>query len=311
MPRATLITCSFQGDLDVCRLLCESIDLHAATDFEHRLYVPKRDLALFADLARPWRRIETQESLLPRWLVKAPLPSPKWRARLRLPRRNVYLSPYHGVVRGWIAQQIMKIAATLRAPSEIVAHIDSDAALVQPLRLEHLIENGKARLYAGPVVEKRATHALWAEAGARLIGLPPGDYYRADYIDSVVVWRQSVVEAMTARIAQTTGRSWTRALAATPHFSEYMLYGLFAEHGAGLEAAGLARETRSLCLTRWSGALDDANALAEFLGKGRADQILCCVQSTIAISIEARRRIYEAAGEAIAAKQAGAERRVA
>jgi hypothetical protein len=311
MPTATLITCSFQGDLDVCRLLCESIDRHAGPDFEHRLYVPRRDLALFADLAGPRRRIETQESLLPRWLLKAPLPGPQWRARLRLPRRNVYLSPWHGIVRGWIAQQVMKISATLRAPCEIVAHIDSDAALVQPLRIEHLIENGKARFYAGPVVEKLQTHALWAEAGARLIGLPPGDYYRADYIDSVVVWRQSVVEAMTARIAEVTGRSWTRALAATPHFSEYMLYGLFAEHGAGLEAAGLAGDARSLCLTRWSGALDDAAAEADFLARARADQILCCVQSTIAISLEARRRIYEAAGEAIAAKKTGAERRVA
>jgi hypothetical protein len=311
MPRATLITCSFHGDLDLCRLLCESIDRHTGEDFEHRLYVPKRDRALFADLATPRRRIETQESLLPRWLIKAPLPGPTWRARLRLPRRNVYLSPFHGVVRGWIAQQMMKIAATLQAPSEIVAHIDSDAALVQPLRLEHLIENGKARLYAGPVVQGLETHALWAKAGADLLGLPPGDYNRADYIDSVVVWRQSVVEAMTARIADVTGRSWRRALAATPHFSEYMLYGLFAEHGAGLAAAGLSKDARSLCLTRWAGALDEPGAQAAFLCTARADQILCCVQSTIPTPLDSRIRIYQAAEEAIAAGRAAAEQRVA
>ena len=298
--RATLITCSFRGDLEVCRLLCQSIDRYASDEFEHRLYVPKGDLTLFADLATPRRRIETQESLLPRWLIKAPLPSPKWRARLGLSRRNVYLTPF-GVVRGWIAQQILKIAASSSAPSEIVAHIDSDAALVAPLRIEHFVLEGQARLYAGAVEERLEGHARWYAQAARLLGLPPRDYYAFDYIAPLVVWRRSVVEAMTARIGQTTGRDWARALAATPHFSEYVLYGVFARHGVGLASAGLQGDDRSLCLSRWSEALDGPQAQARFVEGAQADHVLCCVQSTIPISLEARARIYEAAARGIAA----------
>ena len=299
--KATLITCSFRGDLDVCRLLCRSIDLNASADFEHRLYVPKRDLPLFADLATSRRRVETQESLLPRWFWKVPMPGTEWRRRLRLPRRNFYLTPIHGPVRGWIAQQIMKISASLRADSDVVAHIDSDSAVVRPLTLSHLHRDGRTRLYAGEVAERHAGHALWYAEAARLLGLPADDYYRAEYIAPLVVWRRSVVQAMTARIEATTGRSWASALAATPHFSEYVLYGVFAQHALGPGAAGLRAEGRACCLTRWVDGFDDAAAIENFLAQAQADQLVCCLQSTLAIPLKTRAGVYRRAGEAIAA----------
>ncbi len=308
---ATIITCSFRGDLDVGRLLCRSIDLYASPEFEHHLYVPRRDLPLFANLASPRRRLLTQESLLPSWLVKAPLPGPEWRQRLRLPRRNIYLSPLHGVVRGWIAQQIMKIAASLRAPTEIVVHLDSDAALVQPLHLRDLSRGDEARFYARPVSEKLPDHAPWYAEGARLLGLGGADYYDAEYIASLVVWKRSVVEAMSARIAATTGRTWASALAGAKHFSEYVLYGLFAEHALGLETAGLKRQTRSLCLSRWEGAFADAREVDRFVASIEPDQLVCCLQSTIDIPLRTRARIYKDAARMSEALQAAPAREAA
>ncbi|MDE3174927.1 MAG: hypothetical protein KGM15_02320 [Pseudomonadota bacterium] len=303
---ATLITCSFRGDLDVCRLLCRSIDLYACADFEHRLYAPARDLPLFADLASALRRIATQESLLPRWLWTLPLPRPEWRERLGLPRRNVYLSLLHGPVRGWIAQQLMKIAASLAADDEIIAHIDSDSALVAPLTLAHLRRDGRTRLYAGEVAERHAGHALRCSEAARLLGLPAGDYYRAEYIAPLVVWRRPVVRAMAARIEEATGGDWARALAATRHFSEYVLYGVFARHGLGVEAAGLRAEAGNLSLARWVASLDDPAGIDEFVAQARADQLVCCLKSTLAVSLPTRAAVYRCAGEAIAALQAPA-----
>ena len=300
---ATLITCSFRGDLEVCRLLCRSLDLNASTDFEHRLYVPRRDLPLFADLATARRRIATQESLLPRWFWKAPMPGPEWRQRLGLPRRNIYLTPFHGPVRGWIAQQIMKISASLQAESEVVAHIDSDSALVRPLALTQIHQGGRTRLYAGPVAERHAGHAIWYAQAARLLGLAKADYYASDYIAPLVIWRRSVVQAMTARIEATTGGSWASALAATHHFSEYVLYGVFAEHGLGVEAAGLRKEAPSLCLTRWADSFDEPAQIERFLDQAEPDQLVCCLQSTLAIALKTRARIFRQAGQAIEALQ--------
>lgn len=308
---ATLITCSFRGDLDICRLLCRSIDLHAGAGIEHRLYVPARDLPLFAELAAPRRRIEAQESLLPRWFWKAPMPGPVWRRRLRLPRRNVYFTPFHGAVRGWIAQQIMKIAASLRAEGEIVAHVDSNSALVQPLEIAHLSRAGRTRFYAGAVVERHDGHAIWYDQAARLFDLPAADYYVSDYIAPLVVWRRPVVEAMTRRIEATTGRSWPSALAATRHFSEYVLYGVFAEAALGLDAAVLQRESRSLCLTRWVEDFDDPVEIEQFLAQADTDQLVCCLQSTLALPLRTRSRIFREAGLAIAALRSSQREAVA
>jgi hypothetical protein len=289
---ATLITCSFRGDLDICRLLCRSVDLFAGPEFTHRLYVPRRDFPLFADLESPRRQIFAQESLLPFWFWKAPLPGPKWRARLGLPRRNVYLTPRP--VRGWIAQQIMKIAASLKAPDEIVVHLDSDAALVQPLRLEQV----ERHFYAGPVAERLPGHALWYEAAGRLLALAPDDPYRADYIAPLVVWRRSLVEAMTARIAAVSGASWPRALSRTPHFSEYVLYGLFAQ------AKGVEGVANSHCLTRWSEGFARAREVETFVATAEADDLICCIQSTLDVSLETRARVHHQVARRIALLQA-------
>ena len=293
--KASLITCSFSGDFDVCGLLCRSIDRFAPDDIVHTLYVPARDKPLFAHFATPRRTILAQEDLLAPWFWKAPLPGPEWRRRLRLPRRNVYLTPYSLPVRGWIAQQIMKLSATLRAQTDIVAHLDSDMVIVRPLTLDHLAREGRARFHAERVEAGVPGQKPWYDAGARLLGLPPGDYARTLYIDQFVVWRRAVVEGLIARIEATTGRNWQAALARTPQFAEYVLYGLFVEQAMGVEDAGVYVEPRSLCHSRWTGEISSAQDGDAFVAGLQADQIACLIQSTIRVGIGERARLFEQA----------------
>jgi len=304
---ASLVTCSFRGDLDVCRLLCETIDRFAPADMVHWLYVPKADVALFADLASPRRRIATQESLLPWWFAKAPLPGPEWRARLRLPRRNIYVTPFSKPVRGWIAQQVMKIAAATQADTEIVVHVDSDNAFIRPLRMEDLARDGRARLYRHPEMVARASHRMWHEAAGRLLGLDPSNFYGAEYIDQLVVWRRSVARGLTERLAQVAGSDWRIALARAPHFAEYILYGVFADRVLGLDEAGLFATEQTLCLSRWTEGFDNAAQESEFIAAIEPHHVACLVQSTIAMTIEARRDLFERAC-AFAAQQDAAGR---
>ncbi len=291
-PFATLITCSFSGDFEVCRLLCESADRFVPDGFEHRLFVPARDLPLFAGLASRRRTVAPQEELLPRWFWKAPLPGPKWRARLRLPRRNVYFTPVSGPVRGWIAQQIMKIAATLRAATDIVAHIDSDNMFIRPLSSRNFVRDGRVRLYANPSSIGLATHKPWYAAAAGLLGLPSADVYSADYIDQPLVWRRSVVENMVARIEETRSSDWRAALVRTQALSEYVLHGVFVERVLGVETAGLFAEPAPLGHSRWAGRIDgpeEASGFARDLGR---HQVACGIQSTISMTVEERRRVF-------------------
>ena len=292
---ASLVTCSFSGDFDVCRLLCETVDRFVPEDIAHQLYVPRKDMALFAPLASARRRIGAQEDLLPGWFWKAPLPGPRWRALLHLPRRNIYLTPYSLPVRGWIAQQIMKIAATAASDTEIVVHVDSDNAFIRPLLPKHLAQNGRVRLYRNPEMVGMDSHRLWHAAAGRLLGLPPRPFYDAEYIDQLVVWRRSVVLKLTAQIEAVAGQDWRIALARTPHFAEYILYGVFADKVLGLEDAGLAGTAQSLCLSRWSGAFTGPEDEAAFLAAIEPQHVACLIQSTIAMPLDERRRLFERA----------------
>jgi hypothetical protein len=290
---ANLITCSFRGDLEMCRVLCASFDRYVPDSFIHTLYVPAADMRLFADLETKRRRIRAEESLLPFWFRKAPLPPPRWRKRLFLPRRNVYLTPFSLPVRGWIAQQIMKIAATFVAECEIVAHIDSDNAFIRSLSINHLTRDGKVRFFSDHEAADILTHRPWYEAAGLLLGLPDGVRRRWGYIQNLVVWRRSIVEALTKRIEATTGRNWVVALARTPQFAEYILYGIFAEHVLGLEASGLYAESRALAHSSWSSPIIGAAETAAFVDALQPDHVACNIQSTSGMTLEERAHIFE------------------
>lgn len=298
--RTLVLTMSFRGDFELCRLACESFDIHADPAVSHLLVVPSADLGLFSELRSSRREVVAEEGLLPNWLWKLPMPPQPWRRRLRLPRRDVYLSPKSPPVRGWIAQQIMKIGAATQAGAEIVVHVDSDTAFIRAFRPDDVIRDGRARLYRDPRHVELDSHRTWHRAAGRLLGLPESDLHGGEYIDSFVVWRRSVAQALVARIEQTTGRDWATALARTPHFSEYILYGAFASEGIGLDAAGLYADPRSYCHSLWTGEMDGPEAEAAFVAGVRPEHLTCLVQSTIPLPLETRRRVLAAATKAAA-----------
>lgn len=281
----TLVTLSFAGDFESCRLLCETVDRFGPDRASHLLAVPAADIPLFRPLAGGRRVLIAEEELLPRWLRKLPLPSMAWRKRLGLPRRNVYLSFRGRPVRGWIAQQIMKINAAASAGSDTVLHLDSDTALVRPLPAAAMAVDGRLRLSRFPGAADDAMHAPWHRAASSLLGLASSDYLGSDYIDSFVTWRRANVNGLLARIGEVTGRDPIAALAATRDFSEYILYGAYCEHVLGLETAGHAGTERSLCEMVWSeaegGGIPAIRGSAYGLG----------IQSTIPLTAEARRGI--------------------
>jgi len=281
----TLITLSFSGDLELCRLLCETVDQFGPDGAGHVVAVPSSDMSLFRPLAGGRRILVPQEDLIPRWLRKLPLPSPAWRKRLFLPRRNIYLSLKGRPVRGWIAQQIMKLNAAAGAETDTIVHLDSDLALVRPLPVEVLAPSGRVRLGRYPGADNDALHAPWHRAASALLGLPPSDYHAADYVDQIVTWRRTNVRGLLARIGETTGRDPIEVLAATPHFSEYILYGVYCDKVLGLEASGHIASGQSLCETVWTKA-----AATEIPVVG-ATRYGLGIQSTIPMATAYRRRL--------------------
>lgn len=289
----TLVTMSFSGDLALFELLCETVDRFVPAGVPHLVAVPRDDLPLFAPFAAGRRRLVTQESLLPPWLHKVPLPGPAWRRRLMLPRRNVYLSSRGRPVRGWIAQQMMKLTATARIETDLVLHIDSDAAFIRPLSAARLRRGDLSRILRVPGAGDLPTHREWHATAARLLGLPPSRYHGADYIDNLVTWRPAVARGLLARIAEVGRDDALRILARTRHLSEYILYGVYCDEVLGLAAAGHFADPESLCETIWSSSAHAPERLAAL--SIAAERAAIGVQSTIPLSQAERRAIIAAA----------------
>ena len=285
----TLLTLSFEGDLSLCRLLCETVDRFVPDGIPHVVAVPRTDMPRFADLANARRQVVAEEALLPSWLHKLPMPSREWRKRLRLPRRNIYLSTRGRPVRGWIAQQMMKLAAAAQVETELVLHVDSDTAFVRPLELESLWHDGKARLLRRLGHANLPTHQPWHRSASRLLGIPGADYHDADYIDNLVSWRRTNVRSLLAHLAATGGSEAAQLIAATPDFSEYILYGIYCDKVLGLEAAGHFADPLTLCETIWSLPTAAGSTLPAFaLAPG---QVAVAIQSTIPLSDAERRTV--------------------
>lgn len=298
------LTLSYRGDYEVCRMLCESMDRFVPQDIQHRMVVPRADLELFSALASPRRRLVAEEDVLPRWFRRAPMPAPRWRKLLRLPRRNVYLTPFSMPVRGWIAQQIMKIAAAAASTADIVVHIDSDNAFIRPFARELITPSGRVRLYRSPSPAGHDTHVVWQHAAGRLLGLPDRAFYGGEYIDSFVIWKTGVVRGLIRRLEEVSGRNWVVALSRTPHFAEYVLYGIYAEHIAGFENAGLSPQPESLAHSMWEDGFDGEDAVQAFVEAVQPHHLSCLIQSTLSESVESRRAIFDRV-TAAAARQDG------
>src|SRR5260370_35348447 len=72
MNPVALLTPTYGRDLELCTLLCESVDRHVIAFSKHYLLVPDCDLPLFAHLASERRIVIPASAFLPDWL--RPLP---------------------------------------------------------------------------------------------------------------------------------------------------------------------------------------------------------------------------------------------
>ncbi|MBB4198687.1 hypothetical protein CCR94_06800 [Rhodoblastus sphagnicola] len=291
---ASIVTLSYRGDFDYCRLLCQSLDAFAK-GLSHRLFVPAQDEELFSVLATPDRTIGFERDLLPFWLLKLPMPGPRLRQLLRLPRRNLYLNLRGAPIRGWIAQQIMKIEAGAQSPTEIVVHMDSDGVFIRPLTREMLVNaQGLVRFYRNPAAETRATHVLWREVACRLLNVDPNSINPGDYINFCVVWRRSIVRRMIERIEKVAGTDWRVVLAREPHFSEYTLYGVFVE-SLGIEAAGHFAAEQSQVHAIWDIEPETPQEEDEFIDGLETHHIALLIQSTARMPFGKRLELLERA----------------
>ena len=136
--RLAVITPSFAPDFELCADLHRSVLEYSPDSVHHHMIVPQRDLMLFGRLAGSRTQIQCEADLLPRSFV--PVPFSKFTVNLGRP-----FPP----VRGWILQQVLKLAAVAASEDDVVLLVDSDIEFLRQFAVETFVRNGVVRSPGG------------------------------------------------------------------------------------------------------------------------------------------------------------------
>lgn len=272
MPRIAVITKSFAPDFELCVALNRSVLDNAPDKVQHHIIVPRSDLKLFGQLAGLRTHVRCEADLLPGTFVPIPFSN-----------ITVNLARPFPPVRGWIQQQVIKLAAVAESEDDVVLIADSDIEFVRPFTAEMFIRDGKVRFFRKPNQIDRGQprhtrHLTWHRVACALLGLPPAEPPHPDYISSLIAWDPILVRQMLARVAATTGRPWVTAIAGQIDFSECVLYGVFVDGVSGAPANSFASDD-PLCLLHWEQAPLNLDGAADFVRGLRLTDIAAMIPS--------------------------------
>ena len=282
VPSFAIITPSYTPHFEHCRLLAESVLRHVPEEVHHYILIDKSDQELFKVLKSPRTHLLLKQDILPWWLIQLPF------AR----GRNWWINLKGLPVRGWILQQLAKLSVNQAVPADVYVYLDSGAFFVNDYDPRATMQNGKVPLFREQKEEVRVPwNTRWHQVSARLLGLPVESSYNTSYVGNLVYWKRENLDKMQAQIEKVTGSSWLVAVARQLRMSEYVLYGMFAEHVLG-EASGQYFSTLDRSLNYWSEKkLDDAG-LRELRTKLEPKDVIVMINEKAHIPVSEIRRVF-------------------
>ena len=221
------------GDIEQFAVLRRSIEVFAP-DIPHIALVNTEDCRKFRDRFKgnPSLQILPSAQILPRDLERRRRKSgPKWLTGKWL---------HKGLIKGWHAQQLMKIFALAKCPYEAVVFMDSDVFICRPLSRDYFFVDGRLKLFRRDAVVNAecldfdiSTHDI---LGNPLHQVQVTELY--DYIFSPTCFRRSSAVRLLAEF-EARGRSkWVKRFLEQKRPSEYNLLGhaaMVLEGGAGYQ----------------------------------------------------------------------------
>jgi len=269
VTRMAVMTKSYAPDFELCASLSRSVLDCSPDAVHHHIVVPRSDLQLFGRLAGPRVEIRCEAHLLPRSFV-------------RLPFANIMVNlgrPFPPV-RGWIQQQVIKLAAIAASEDDVVLVADSDVEFVRPFAPEMFVRDGSVRFFRKPdqIDRRLSRHMIWHRVARELLGLPPAEPPYPDYISSPLAWDPKLVRQMLARVAATTKRPWPTAIAGQLDFSECVIYGVFVDEVIGASATSFVSDD-SLCKVYWEQTPLTQESAAAFIRSVQPTDIAVVIQS--------------------------------
>jgi hypothetical protein len=291
MTPVALLTPTYGRDLELCALLCESVDRHVTSFSKHYLLVPDCDLSLFSHFESERRSVLPASKFLPNWL--RPLPRIVQRKR-----RQYWWSLRTKPVSGWHVQQYLKIAATISLPYRRYCILDSDIVFFRDFDLSRFEYPNPIPLLNMPdevtsdQTPDQIRHARWIETSHQLLGFPTPPLPASDFIGHIIFWDQETTRAMASKIEAVTNLHWVEALSQTREFSEYMLYGYFVENEARFSGQH-TRTPRTRCVSYWDDPELSQSELNQLLRGADRDDVAFSVASFSGTPVETIRAAIE------------------
>jgi hypothetical protein len=137
-------------------------------------------------------------------------------------------------------------------PERVVVTADSDIVFIRPVTAATFAPDGNVRLYRKDdgVDDSMSRHVRWHVVAHDLLGLPAAQPPPLpDYVTALNSWDRDVVARMLRQVEDVTERRWLEAIGRELHFSECMLYGVYADDVE--EAKDLTLTADSLCHSYW------------------------------------------------------------
>jgi hypothetical protein len=277
-----VVTPSFRRDLELCRLLSESVHLAFPEPVHHYIVVDHNDLALFKPLADRRTTVLDTYDVLPSRLLR------------KVPRMNKWVwVGHHRPVLGWVVQQIMKFAFAFHVTEDVLIVSDSDAIFLRPLSIDDVVIGGRTLLAREPAAigPHLPDHVEWNDNAHQLLGLTRPTYPADDYISNVVVWDRVVAQRTCQRVETTTGQRWDKVLARRRAVSEFLLYGVYATHVAPELVQPV---TGSVCISEWGHDRVSEEQFVSLLVDGKPHQFAASISAHSMTTPAERERMIRA-----------------
>ena len=277
-PSLAFVTPSYPPDLERCALLVESLDRFGPA-FKHYIIVDRADMPVFAHLASARTILIEAERVIDRRFIRIPWKGGSWCNWRALP------------MRGWISQQVKKLAAVKVVPEDILVMTDSDTTFVRPFTINEFLADGKTGLldvdYCAGMVP------TWTDVAVKLLGLDRAPLLRG-HVGNLIAWRREHVIALHAHIEAATGLPWQIAIARRRTVSEYILYGVFIRTVIGYEASHHVPTARALVKVPWGHDLSTAIGMKAFFDTIVPENIAVMIHSKDGLPVSAARPYFDA-----------------
>lgn len=293
----SILTNSFAPDYERFVRLHKSVCQYTDPDVIHYVIVPAKDYTKFQAIDSDRLQVWREQDVLPSYI------KPTDRLASLMRRVSVIPSTFRcsavnlrrpiPPLRGWVLQQILKLAAVRGMKTDAVLVIDSDVELVRKVKREVFFRGETIRLYDAPGIIDRTQkrHTQWVVTAHQLLGLPtPDEVQFPDNIAGVVSWDPNIVRECLARVEDVTGKGWATSFGSKLHISEFILYGTYVRHfGTELQRAYMAPTT--LCHSHWDPEAMNFESIQEFVERFGKDDLAVHVQSNSQTSIQIVDRI--------------------